>query len=280
MIKSAIVSGYATADYVARVPQALQGPGTRQAAALGGQRWPSVGGAALYASMRLAEAGHDVTPLTIVGNDGNGALFVDACSTAKVNTRGIVRTSEVRTPWCLLLYHDDGNCTCLIDHGGVNEYPPTRQQIQLVSSADLVCIAAGAVNASEQVLAAAADSACVAWIAKDDPQCFPAALTRQLARRADIIFCNSAERAMVDAARWEASRAGQLIVETRGARGVIVDGPTRIDVRSEPLQVADTTGAGDTLAGEVLAALLSGADIEAAARRGIDASRALLSSRL
>lgn len=282
MGKSAIVAGYATVDYAARVSQPLHGPGTRTAVALAPGRWPCAGGAALYASRRIAAAGHQAHPLAILGNDDNGAIYLQACAAANLSRAALLCTSEVRTPWCVLLYHDDGSYTCLLDHGAVNDQPLSAAQLSLAASADLVCVAAGPIAASEQLLAATADSTLLAWIAKDDPNCFPDPLAARLARRANIVFCNSAERAMLDRARSHGYRANQAVIETRGSRGVAIDtGSAVIELSCDPLQVTDTTGAGDTLAGEVLAALLSGVStLEDAVRRGIDAARTLLMQRV
>jgi ribokinase len=281
MSKSAIVAGYATVDFAARVSQPLQGPGTRTAVALARDRWPSAGGAALYASRCIAAAGHQAHPLAILGDDSNGAIYLQACDAANLSHTALVCTAEVRTPWCVLLYHDDGSYTCVLDHGDVNEQPLSAAQLSLAGSADLVCVAAGPVCASEQLLETIADSTLLAWIAKDDPNCFPDSLGARLARRADIVFCNSAERAMLNRARSHGYRANQSVIETRGSQGVVIDnGGAVIELTCDPLQVTDTTGAGDTLAGEVLAALLSGVPtMEDAARRGIDAARALLMQR-
>lgn len=90
MGKSAIVAGYATVDYAARVSQPLYGPGTRAAVALTRDRWPSPGGAALYASKRIAAAGHQAHPLAILGNDDNGAIYLRACEAAKLSNAALV----------------------------------------------------------------------------------------------------------------------------------------------------------------------------------------------
>lgn len=282
MTRSAVVVGYATVDYPANLPDALRGPGTHAAVALAPANWPRAGGAALYASTRVAAAGHRVHPLVAVGEDGNGSIFLDACRAADVSTEGIHCTQLVRTPWCFLLYHRDGTYTCLIDTGGVNEQPLTHTQLALCKSTDLICIAAAPASNSARVLSVAPNATPLVWIAKDDPMCFPEWLCSDLAARANIIFCNSAERALVEKARALGHMPEQVIVETRGPRGVLVEGVggRRTELRREALDVGDTTGAGDTLAGEVLAALLSGCPtIEGAVQRGMDAARLLLLSR-
>lgn len=281
MSKSAVVVGYATLDYSANVPDALRGPGTHAAVALSPANWPRAGGAALYASARLAAAGHTAHPLVTLGDDSNGAIYIQACRAANVSTDGIHCTRMVRTPWCLLAYHQDGTYTCLIDAGGVDEQPLTPSQLTLCESADLICIAAAPAANSARVLSIAPNAAPLAWIAKDDPICFPERLCAEIATRADIIFCNTGERALVERARASAHKTEQIIVETRGSRGVLIDGAgRRTDLNCEAIDASDTTGAGDTLAGETLAAWLAGCpSIEAAVQRGMGAVRSLLLSR-
>jgi ribokinase len=217
-----------------------------------------------------------------VGQDDNASVYLDACRAAKVSVDAICRSEQVRTPWCMLLHHDDGSCTCLIDRGNVDQQDLTAAQISLVRRAQLVCIAAGPAGIGAQVLETVSNGALLAWIAKSDPACFPEALARRLAQRADVIFCNASERTMVDSACTSGARAGQSIVETRGAHGVLLECAQRkTELDCEPLTVRDTTGAGDTLAGEVLASLLSGiTGMEAAVRNGIEAARSLLFSRI
>lgn len=282
MSKSVVVSGYATLDYAVHTPRPVHGPGTTAVTAMARGRWPQPGGAAFYSSLRLAAAGHQAIPLLTLGEDANGESYFAACQAANVSTAGIVRVGEARTPWCMLLYHDDGSCTCLLDYGAVDSRPLNVRQLSLATRADLVCIAAGPALASEQLLDQLPDSVPLAWIAKNDPRCFPDALCARLARRADLIFCNSSERELVEAARTAGTRTNQSIVETRGSRGVIVDTANgRVELTSDPLQAGDTTGAGDTLAGETLAALLSGeTSLVAAVQKGANAARALLQSRL
>lgn len=77
------------------------------------------------------------------------------------------------------------------------------------------------------------------------------------------------------------SASGQVIVETGGAREVLVErGGEARRLPVAALDVVDTTGAGDTLAGGTLAALAAGeTDPARAVAAGIDAARRLLAAR-
>jgi ribokinase len=279
--KTVIVSGYATVDYPVRLPLALMGPQTSTVEALVGSDWPRAGGAALYASRRIAAAGHHAKALVALGDDSNAALYLNACHAANVEVEVVACDPQPRTPWCMLLYHDNGSYTCLIERGDVDRCVLIDSRIKMLAHADLVCIAAGTAGVSAALLDGLADDVPLAWIAKRDPVSFPIWLIERLARRADFIFCNASERRMVDAGRTTNAKKDQCIIETRGADGVLLErSDGKIEIAVEPVQVQDATGAGDTLAGEVLATLLSGhTDMEFAMRRGIDAAQALLLER-
>lgn len=280
--KSVVISGYATIDHVVRLPHALQGGGTYAVEALLPREWPRPGGAALYASRRIIAAGHTATALVVVGDDANGALYRKACADSGVAVTPIASAPALRTPWCLLAYHDDGGYTCLLDRGYSGALTIDTVALRhTVPEADVVCIAAAAPEVTSAVLDRAGSQSLVAWIAKNDPDCFPTPLVQRLTRRADFIFCNSSERPRIDAARATTQpRDGQVIIETRGAQGVVIEQTAmRAQVAVEPLEVRDATGAGDTLAGEVLAHLLHGAALEDAVTRGACAARELLAAR-
>lgn len=279
--KLAVISGYASVDFPVRLPLPLQGEQTATVEAMAVEQWPRPGGAALYAARCIAAAGSRATALVTVGNDSNGALYLDAARAGGLELAGVDVSADARTPWCMLLYHDDGGYTCLIDRGDVDRHQLTDSQRSLVSAADFICIAAGSAATNAAVLDGVSSGTPVAWIAKRDPVCFPPPLARRLAERADFIFCNAGERADVDAARGAEPRPHQAIVETRGAAGVRLEhGGRTIDLPVDSLHVRDATGAGDTLAGGVIASLLAGTqDLESAVREGIHAARRLLAGR-
>ena len=64
------------------------------------------------------------------------------------------------------------------------------------------------------------------------------------------------------------SRLAGLVVMTRGARGVLVarEGAVVTELPARQVEAVDTTGAGDTFAGVMVAWLASGAELEAALR--------------
>ena len=57
-MKKVVVTGYATMDYVVQLQAQFHGTGTVLGELGPADAWPRAGGAALYASKRLAAAGH------------------------------------------------------------------------------------------------------------------------------------------------------------------------------------------------------------------------------
>ena len=266
------VAGFATIDYVVRVEGDFSGRGTllmREAV------WPRAGGAALFASAALAKAGVPAAPLTWTGDDADGEAYRAACRAADVALDGLAVQPGAPSTRCLLIYNADGTYGCLLRPGPADL---TVAQLRLAAEAEWLVIAAGPPAIVSRLLEV--EGPRLAWIAKDDPACFPAELVARLTTRAEVVFCNAGERAWLEARRTASAPSGQILFETRGADGVRVEAAGgMLDIPVMPLTVEDATGAGDTFAGAALAALISGASPRAAAEAGIAAAGALLGAR-
>lgn len=259
--KRVVISGYCTLDQVIREGTNLP---------------PRFGGAVLYAGSRLAREGHLVTPLVRIGGDPEGARYLAEAREEGLDTAGFALDPTTATARCLLVYRDEELCDCIMQR---HDEPLSGAQLALAGRADLLVITAGAAQAGRQMLDAALPEALVAWVAKDDEICFPADLRGRLAERADVIFCTRAERPSIDSA-GALTRPGQMLFETRGAEGVVAVSQDGDHVfAATPIEVADATGAGDTFAGAVLAALLAGSGADSAAARGMTEARAFLLKR-
>lgn len=261
------VAGFATIDYVVRVEGDFTGRGTRL---MREAAWPRAGGAALYASAALAKAGLNAAPLTWIGDDADGEAYLAAC----VALDGVAVTPGAPSTRCLLIYNADGTYGCLL-RPGLAEL--TETQLRLVAQAEWLVIAAGPPEITARLLEV--EGGRLAWIAKDDPACFPPDLVARLTARAEVIFCNAGERAWLERGRTDAVPAGQILFETRGADGVRVEAGEAFHLPVPLLIVDDATGAGDTFAGAALAALITGDSPRAAAEAGIAAAGALLATR-
>jgi ribokinase len=218
-------------------------------------------------------------PLVAIGGDADGARYRAACAEAGLSTELVVESPHGRTPCCILVHHSDGRATSFIDPGPAAG-ALNRTQRDAINQADLVVLCADDPVRTREVLALVPPDRRVAWIVKGDSASVPAALGGMLAMRADIIVHNSGERAFFTAMDTPEPKAERIVIETIGAGGVVVrheGADHRLDVRR--VDVEDTTGAGDTFAGEVLAALLAGKDVLSACRQGIGSTSAFLEER-
>lgn len=261
MRKRVVISGYCTLDQVIRGETSLP---------------PRLGGAVLYAGARLACEGHLVSPLGRLGADEDGARYLAQARLAGLDTTGFALDASAGTTRCTMIYRDDDLCDCVMERP---DEPLTGPQLALAGQADLLMVSAAGPTAGRQLLDVAPEGALIAWMVKNDEICFPADLRGRLAERADLIFCNRAERPAVDAA-GPSARRDRMLFETRGADGgVVVSQGGEQAFAAIPVAVSDATGAGDTFAGTVLGAVLAGDDAVSAALRGAEAARAFLLER-
>lgn len=281
-LKQVVVSGYATLDYVVQLSEPFHGTGTVIGELGASGAWPRAGGAALYASRRIASAGHRAFALTWIGDDGDGGHYLRACQRSQICCDAIDQRRGVTTPRCILIYRPDGDYGCLLDTGFGGSEAATPKQLELVTTADHLCISVGPAGATMAILDACPPATPVSWIAKLDRSAFPPDLCRQLAGRANLIFCNASEREFIEDAFQGERPAGQIIIETLGSAGVLIDcSEGKRIIPAQAIKAHDTTGAGDTLAGEVIAQIVLGQlTIDDAVGQGMTAARDLLASRL
>lgn len=279
------IVGLATLDYVLTTSHPLAGPGTVLADIVSAE-WPRAGGAPLYAARSLRAAGCTAWPIVSVGDDENGTAYKAACRMADISVDGVAEIAGSKTPCCVLIYHDDGPYTCLLDLGTAagsasrSGSALTVAQAKLVGAADMIVVAAADPQMVFEVIGQISDAQRLAWIAKDDPNCFPAAVCESLVQRADIVFCNTAEMPLIEPF-LASSKSRMILFETRGAEGVrILAAGLDQCVEATPVEIVDATGAGDTFAGAVLATLLNGETSPiTAAKRGVDLVRKFLLTR-
>ncbi len=278
----AVTTGFATVDYSIELAEHFDGTGTRTVRHTAQDAWPRPGGAALYASKQLALKGIEAAPVTWIGSDVGGDAYRSACNSANVSTDGIRVLDGSTTAACFLIYQPNGDYGCLFQPPDVVPRTLTETQRKLLVNANFVLIAVGPPSLSDEILDAISPAAIVAWVAKTDLTAYPDDVRTACARRANYIFCNAGEREFVNESVGESPRPGLVIVETRGSDGVLVEAHDRLVVVpvAETIETPDTTGAGDTLAGGTMAAVLAGeADLEVAVAAGIAQSAKLLKSR-
>lgn len=278
-MRNAIASGYASLDFAVGLDGYFKVGHTTIVNDRSSDPWPLAGGCALYVSKAFAAAGHCSKVLTWIGDDQHGQRYVNEVANHRVDSSAIAVVAEGATPVCMLIYQQDGSCSCLFDPGFIGKEQLTPAQEEAARKADLLCITVGPPQIGERLVGLSGDSEIVAWVAKNDELSFPASLRKALGMRADYIFCNPTERKAIDQAIQGRTRSAPIIVETHGTEEVSIEQEGRLigKLSVSPLKVTNTTGAGDTLAGGTLAAVLSSeADMKMAVQNGIDAAYQLL----
>lgn len=278
-MKTAITSGYASLDFAVGLDGYYKVGHTTIINDRSSNPWPHPGGCALYTSKPIAAAGHCSKVLTWIGNDQHGEMYTKEAANRLIDTSAIAVVEGGATPVCMLIYEEDGSCTCLFDPGFIGQEQLTAAQEEAVRKADMLCITVGPPQIGERLVELISVDAIVAWVAKNDEISFPASLRKALGMRADYIFCNPTEREVINEAIKGRTKSAPIIVETGGTDEVSIEeeGRSLGSLSVSSLKVIDTTGAGDTLAGGTLAAVLSGeTGMKVAVQKGIDAAYQLL----
>ena len=276
------VIGYASIDFPAVLDGFFEGDRTVMIRRRPADAFPRPGGCPLYVARPMAGHGIDVSIVTWVGADHHGKLFTSWTEGDGVGVQGIATIEPGDTPVCFMIYQSDGSCGCLFDPGMLGREALTGEQKALIAGADLLCVTVGPPGIAGEALGLIRDECRVAWVMKSDPLSYPVELRTSLAARADYIFCNRQEREWVDEGLAGApSNRRPVIVETAGGEAVKAErnsAQVRVDV--EPLSFDDASGAGDTLAGGCLTAILAGeSDLRAVVESGINAAASLLRER-
>ena len=279
-MKIITVAGYATIDYVVQLSEPFHGRGTVGAEFGPSGAWPRPGGVGFYAGRRIAASGLKCELITWLGDDAEGEAYLAACRLADVSTKGIAISRNTSSPRCLLAYQPDGGYACFLDVAGTQPVGLSDQQIKLINQSDCIVLGVGPAVITAEVLECCDSGVFVAWVVKIDDVAQPTELRSKIAARADIVFCNSDERSTVDKALRNRPGAPPIIIETRGKDGILIEDGEHTWLETDPLDPNDTTGAGDTFAGEVIAHLMQEPwSLQEAAQAGMRAARLLLSER-
>ncbi|MBL0373853.1 carbohydrate kinase family protein [Rhizobium sp. KVB221] len=277
------ISGYASLDHVIVLDGDVRPGRTTTILSRPESAWPRLGGGPAYVAQAIAKDYQGpVHPVSWIGTDAPGEVYLGQLADIGISRDGMAKVEGARTPISVLAYEPTGDCACLYHPGLPDGIGLTEQQKTLVASAEWVCIAIGPKIVTDQILDMIRPDQKLAWIVKDDPRAITPEQTARLVSRADLIFCNGRERSFLESARTTShAREGQTIVETQGRRGAVFlcNGQSTF-VAAEPVDVTDPTGAGDTFAGGVIAAIMKGeTELEAIGRAGNAAARALLLNR-
>jgi ribokinase len=277
----AVVTGYASLDYAVRLDRAPR-PDETATILSRPAPWPRLGGSPAYVAAALVAGGvADAVPISWVGKDADGQIYLEALAARRVSTSGVARLAG-RTPVCLLAYQPDGGCHCFYDPGLTEAAALNAHQRDMIGLADWVCLTVGPREVTHALLDALRPEAKLVWAVKADARAVPPDLAARIAARADIVSFSRREAAFAArACSAGAPRQGQWLIETRGEDGVALtrDGDAEI-FAVEPIAAEDTTGAGDTFLGGFIAGLISGQGAAEAVASGARAARRMLAARI
>jgi ribokinase len=273
-----VVVGSANLDLVVEVER-RPAPGET---VLGTRHRRFSGGKGANQAVAAARVGAEVTLVACVGDDPAGGELLAELAGAGVDTASVRRVPEVGTGTAFVTLTPDGENSIIVSPGanaalaaGVVDAAAPAIAAATVVCAQLEVPLDGVRRALE--LARRARARTVLTPAPAVPE------ARELIPLADVLVPNLGEaRALAgdpqspprDVARRLLGLGAGAVVLTLGARGVVIataDGEREVPARAVP-EVVDTTGAGDTLAGVLAAALAGGAALADAVRLAVDAA--------
>ncbi|RGE21552.1 carbohydrate kinase family protein [Leucobacter sp. wl10] len=263
-----VVSGYASVDYAMQLAP-FEGHHATTTVRSRADEWPRYGGIAhvTRAAARAAGGAVRVAALSWVGGDAEGEAWVRAVETGGADTSGVARSGS-RSPSAHLLYPEGQGAICLFDPGDCHADRLTAAQRELLATADAAVVTVGPEETTRELLTAIPAGAPVFWIVKQDPASLTAELVAELASRARLVTLSEGERGYLETVA-AAAAPGAYVVVTRGSEGaeLLRVGPgcelTGVgSVPAQPVTGVDTTGAGDTFSGTLVALLAAGGDPE------------------
>ena len=257
---SVCVVGSANLDTVLRVAELPAGGVTVVAE----RREVGVGGKGLNQAIAAARAGAKTSFVGVIGPDDSR----DIRST--LDGSGVESVLEERdggSSGAVVVVDADGENLIVVSANGTAGWRPNAEQIARVESADRVVLQLELGADLARDLAAVARAA-GAWVILNASPVPPGADLRGVA---DILVVNEHEALALGAD--PADLAGGLraiapdVVVTLGARGCLVTTPDGVTaIEGVPTAVVDTTGAGDTFCGYLVAGLHRGLSLPDSAR--------------
>ena len=221
-----------------------------------------VGGNALNVAIHLSRLGLSSSYFGAIANDNNGQKVTRALMENLVDIAGLVLLPGETAVTQIRLAVDGDRIFEQEDFGVTAEYFPDQSTVRRIASANWVHI--GMLGQASRLRASIAAQGLPTIVSQD---CSVASGHEYL----DVAFFSSGgdKRAAMDLARDAISNGVKLAVVTRGDQETIAyDGTIWWEQTPLPIQVVDTTGAGDSFIAGFISARIRGIDIEGALAQG------------
>lgn len=248
------------------------------------------GGKSANQAVQAGLLGAKVSMIGAVGQDANGSLLLESLERAGVETSGVVR-SELPTGTALITVEDSGANTIVVAPGanGDVDVAMVKANAERIQGASVLGLCMEVDPAAVEAAAVIAHEGGTRVVFNNSP--FHAELPEGLLGAVDVLVVNEHElQDMVavlapaeaellggltdpHSADWSGyaaimAKAGvpAVVVTLGGAGAVVLEGETITPIAPYRAEVVDTTGAGDSFLGTLLAALASGFSLTEAAQ--------------
>ncbi|MHA7958428.1 ribokinase [Streptomyces sp. L500] len=269
-----LVIGSANADLTVRVAR-RPGPGET---VLGTDLVESAGGKGANQAAAAARLGARTALLARVGDDPFGRLLLEAQHAAGTELRHVLVEKGARTGTAMIVVGPDGDNTIVVSPGANARLSPAdvRAAREVVAASAVVSLQLEI--ATETVRTAVETATASGTRVVLNPSPTPESLDTDLLTAADPLVVNEHEAALLsglpdgtptDQAHALRERGARSVVITLGGEGALIldtEAAECIRIPGVPVEVIDTTGAGDAFTGALALRLARGATLEEAAR--------------
>ncbi len=260
-----LATGYPSLDFIFPVSHSPRAGETALLDMVLDEVKPLFGGCGANVAVGLRRLGLNTGIAMIVGDDANGDLYRSYLSAQQVDQQDIIVVPGAKTSRSYLFHNPQGEYQNFFFPGAADQWRDTLclERLDRVRYA-LVTVGSYHYNRQfvEQVQGAGVP---LIWQLKSDISAFPMDAIQSFAQASTIILMNHLEAEFVRSSLGLHSLNDLLagststLVITQGAQGaVLCTAEGRQKLSTCPVQVADTTGAGDGFATGFLAGLLKG----------------------
>ena len=237
------------------------------------------GGKGSNQAVQIARLGTEVEFVGVVGTDDFSQIAVDLYRDEGVGTTGMVRTDARNTGVGFIILDDSGDNRILLDPGTNDDFGAAHidAATSLLEEASVaISVLEIPAETARDGLAAAKRSGCTTILNPAPARPVPTDMFEVV----DVLTPNQTEARVLlglapDDPYDDLALCAKLrdlgvgtVVLTRGERGAVIvddDGVTKVD--PFPVEVVDTTGAGDAFNGALASGLARGMDLHSSARR-------------